>query len=382
MKFMSMKKIQMVDLISQYQDIKDEIRTEFDRVLDSAMFINGPVVKEFQNDLESYLGVTNVIPCANGTDALQIAMMAYDFPKGAEVLVPSFTYVATVEVIALLGFKPVFVEVNPDSFNIDIDDLNSKITKQSVAIVPVHLYGQCADMESLLEVAKKHDLVVLEDTAQAIGADYTFSDGTKVKAGTMGHIGATSFFPSKNLGCYGDGGAIMTNDDELASKMRMIVNHGQSKRYYHDSIGVNSRLDSLQAAVLKVKLKRLDDYNASRRLVADKYDEVFADTRAIIPPFRSPFSTHVFHQYTVKLADGIDRNAMNEYLADHGIPSMIYYPVPNHLQKAYRYYGYQEGDFPLTEDLCTRVISFPIHTEMDDEQQQTIIDGVLRFLKI
>lgn len=375
-----MKKIQMVDLISQYQDIKEEVRAEFDRVLDTAMFINGPLVKEFQADLETYLDVKHVIPCANGTDALQVIMMAYNFPKGAEVLVPSYTYVATVEVIALLGFKPVFVEAYPDSFNIDIEDLESKITANSVAIVPVHLYGQCADMERLMEVAERNNLVVLEDTAQAIGADYTYTDGRTVKAGTIGNAGATSFFPSKNLGCYGDGGAVFTNDDELASKIRMIVNHGQSKRYYHDSIGVNSRLDSLQAAVLKVKLKHLDRYNAARRAVADKYDKAFGATGVITPPYRSPFSTHVFHQYTVKLADGIDRDGLNAFLTEEGIPSMIYYPVPNHLQKAYQYYGYQKGDFEVTEDLCTRVISFPIHTEMEDEQQELIISKVIEFI--
>jgi len=370
----------MVDLISQYKGIEDEIRLEFDRVLDSAAFINGPVVHEFQSDLEAYLSVKHVIPCANGTDALQVIMMAYDFPKGAEVLVPSYTYVATVEVIALLGFKPVFVEVYPDSFNIDIEDLESKITKNSVAIVPVHLYGQCADMERLMQVAKAHDLKVFEDTAQAIGADYTFSNGKKVKAGTIGNAGATSFFPSKNLGCYGDGGAIFTDEDVLADNIRMIVNHGQSKRYYHDSIGVNSRLDSLQAAVLKVKLKYLDKYNAARKAVADNYDEAFSKSDMITVPHRSIFSNHVFHQYTIKLADSMDRDGLNEYLKGKGIPSMIYYPVPNHLQKAYRYYGYSEGDFPVTEDLCSRVISFPIHTEMETEQQQLIIDSVLEFI--
>lgn len=375
-----MKKIQMVDLISQYQEIKEEIRVEFDRVLESATFINGPLVKEFQADLEEYLSVKHVIPCANGTDALQVAMMAYNFPKGAEILVPSFTYVATVEVIALLGFKPVFVEVYPDSFNVNIEDLESKITKNSVAVVPVHLYGQCANMEPLMQVARDHDLVVIEDTAQAIGADYTYSNGSKVKAGTIGNVGSTSFFPSKNLGCYGDGGAIMTNDDELAVKMRMIVNHGQSKRYYHDSIGVNSRLDSLQAAVLKVKLKRLDQYNSARLSVADRYDTAFASTGLIIPPFRSSFSSHVFHQYTVKLDDRVNRDGLNAYLSEKNIPSMIYYPVPNHLQSAYRHYGYKEGDFPLTEDLCSRVISFPIHTEMEVSQQDLIINTIVDYI--
>lgn len=374
-----MKKIQMVDLISQYNGIKDEIREEFDRVLDAAAFINGPLVREFQSDLEEYLGVKHVIPCANGTDALQVIMMAYDFPKGSEVLVPSYTYVATVEVIALLGLKPVFVEVYPDSFNIDIEDLESKITKDSVAIVPVHLYGQCADMERLMEVANNHNLKVFEDTAQAIGADYTFSDGSTVKAGTIGNAGATSFFPSKNLGCYGDGGAIFTGDDMLANSIRQIVNHGQSKRYYHDIVGVNSRLDSLQAAVLKVKLRHLDTYNSARREVADRYDLAFSKTGLITPPHRSTFSSHVFHQYTVKLDDRIDRDGLNAFLSAKEIPSMIYYPVPNHLQKAYSYFGYSVGDFPITEDLCSRVISFPIHSEMEIEQQQLIIDSVLEF---
>ena len=373
------RKIQMVDLVSQYANIKEEVKSELDQVLDSAMFINGPAVHRFQADLEAYLDVKHVIPCANGTDALQIIMMAYDFPKGAEVLVPSYTYVATVEVIALLGFKPVFVEVCPKSFNIDLNDLESKITNQSVAIVPVHLYGQCAKMEQLLELANQHDLKVFEDTAQAIGADYTFSDGVVKKAGTIGHAGATSFFPSKNLGAYGDGGAIMTNDDDLAAQLRMIVNHGQSKRYYHDAIGVNSRLDSLQAAILKVKLKHLDTYNDSRYQVAKTYTEAFSKTNWITPPFESDFSTHVYHQYTVQLADGINREALVVHLSDAGIPSMIYYPVPNHLQKAYAYYGNQVGDLPITEDLCSRVISFPIHTEMDSEQQQFIIDRVLSF---
>ena len=369
----------MVDLISQYKNIKQEVLDEMSQVLDHAQFINGPVVKEFQNNLELFLNVDHVIPCANGTDALQIIMMAYDFPKGAEVLVPSYTYVATVEVVALLGLKPVFVEVCPKSFNIDLDDLKSKITKDTVAIVPVHLYGQCAKMEQLMEIAQGFDLKVFEDTAQAIGADYTFSNGQVKKAGTIGHAGATSFFPSKNLGGYGDGGAIMTNDGELAGKLRMIVNHGQSKRYYHDSIGVNSRLDSLQAAILKVKLKYLNDYNAARYHVAEEYTKAFVHKDWIIPPFESEFSTHVYHQYTVKLADGINRQALIDHLSDKGVPSMIYYPVPNHLQKAYGYFGYKEGDLPVTEDLCSRVISLPIHTEMDAAQRDYIIESVLSF---
>lgn len=367
----------MVDLVGQYAKIKEEVKSEIDEVLESATFINGPVVHEFQANLEGYLGVRHVIPCANGTDALQIIMMAHDFPKGAEVLVPSFTYVATVEVIALLGFKPIFVEVYTDTFNIDIEDLESKITDKSVAIVPVHLYGQCADMHRLMKVAKKNNLKVFEDTAQAIGAEYTLANGKVSKAGTIGDAGATSFFPSKNLGAYGDGGAIMTNDDELAGKLRMIVNHGQSKRYYHDSIGVNSRLDSIQAAVLKVKLKYLDGYNKARYQVASRYSEAFSKTDWITPPKESEFSTHVYHQYTIKLADGVDRDDLVNHLATHDIPAMIYYPVPNHLQKAYTYYGYKEGDMPNTEDLCSRVVSLPIHTEMTEDQQTFIIEKVL-----
>lgn len=374
-----MKPIQMADLIGQYQKIKDEVQLEIGKVLDTASFINGPVVKEFQSHLEDYLSVKHVIPCANGTDALQVIMMAYDFPKGAEVIVPSFTYVATVEVIALLGFKPVFVEVYPDTFNIDIEDLESKITESTVAIVPVHLYGQCADMERIMAIANKNNLKVFEDTAQAIGANYNFSNGNIVKAGIIGDAGATSFFPSKNLGAYGDGGAIMTNDDELAAKLRMIVNHGQSQRYYHDSIGVNSRLDSIQAAILKVKLKYLDDYNLVRYQVAQEYSKAFAEVSWITPPIESNFSTHVYHQYTLKLADGMDRDRLVSHLASAGIPSMVYYPVPNHLQKAYSYYGYKSGDMPNTEDLCSRVISLPIHTEMTEKQQGFIIESVLTF---
>ncbi|MFT7420425.1 MAG: UDP-2-acetamido-2-deoxy-ribo-hexuluronate aminotransferase [Arcticibacterium sp.] len=377
-----MKSIQMVDLVSQYDLIREEIKTEIDKVLDSASFINGPSVKEFQKGLEDYLNVKHVIPCANGTDALQVIMMAYDFPKGAEVIVPSFTYVATVEVIALLGLTPVFVEVYPDTFNIDIEDLKSKITDKTVAIAPVHLYGQCAYMEPIMQIAADNGLKVFEDTAQAIGADYTFSDGRKAKAGTIGHAGATSFFPSKNLGAYGDGGAIMTNDDDLARKLRMIVNHGQSERYYHDSIGVNSRLDSIQAAILKVKLQYLDQYNAARQAVAKRYNEAFASTDEIITPITADYTNHVYHQYTVKLKDASKREALNKFLADKQIPSMIYYPVPNHLQKAYSYYGYKQGDMANTEDLCSRVISFPIHTEMEVNQQNFIIDNVLAFFSI
>jgi UDP-2-acetamido-2-deoxy-ribo-hexuluronate aminotransferase len=376
-----MEPIRMVDLMGQYAKIKEEVKTEINKVLDNASFINGPAVSEFQLDLEKYLSVKHVIPCANGTDALQVIMMAYDFPKGSEVIVPSFTYVATVEVIALLGFKPVFVEVYPDTFNIDIEDLESKITEQTVAIVPVHLYGQCADMERLMAVANSHGLKVFEDTAQAIGADYHFMNGTVTKAGTIGDAGSTSFFPSKNLGAYGDGGAILTNSDELAAKLRMIVNHGQSERYYHDSIGVNSRLDSIQAAILKVKLHYLGDYNHARQEVAKRYNDAFLETDQIVTPFTATFSNHVYHQYTIKLKEATKRSELNKYLASYDIPSMIYYPVPNHLQRAYSYYGYKKGDMPNTEDLCSRVISFPIHTEMNEGQQSLIIEKVLAFFK-
>lgn len=374
-----MKPIQMADLIGQYQKIKDEIQLEIGKVLDTASFINGPIVKEFQAHLEDYLSVKHVIPCANGTDALQVIMMAYEFKPGSEVIVPSFTYVATVEVIALLGLKPVFVEVYPDTFNMNIEDIESKITDKTVAIVPVHLYGQCADMERLMNIAKDRNLKVFEDTAQAIGANYIFTNGNVAKAGTIGDAGSTSFFPSKNLGAYGDGGAIMTNDDELAVKLRMIVNHGQSERYYHDSISVNSRLDSIQAAILNVKLKYLNDYNIARQLIAKKYNDAFSTVAEIEAPLTADFTTHVYHQYTVKLKDAEKRDGLNKFLAEKNIPSMIYYPVPNHLQKAYSYYGYKEGDFPITEDLCSRVISFPIHTEMETEQQEFIIENVLAF---
>lgn len=353
--------------------IKDEVDAEMQKVIDQTAFINGPMVKEFATDLSEYLGAQHVIPCANGTDALQIAMMVYGWEKDSEVLVPSWTYVATVEVIALLGLKPVFVEVDPETFNIDLQDLEKKITKKTVAIVPVHLYGQCAEMESIMTIANAHDLVVMEDTAQALGADYTFSNGTKVKAGTIGHIGTTSFFPSKNLGCFGDGGALMCNDDDLARQLRMIANHGQSKKYHNTTIGVNSRLDTLQAAVLKVKLKHLDEYAAARNAAATFYDEKLATMDHVTAPKRAAHSNHVFHQYTMKLDTNIDRDALKSKLQERGIPSMVYYPIPNHLQEAYAYFGYSEGDLPVTEALSSCVLSLPIHTEMTEEIQQYII---------
>ncbi|QCK13453.1 DegT/DnrJ/EryC1/StrS family aminotransferase [Mangrovivirga cuniculi] len=376
-----MGKIQMVDLKSQYLRLKPEIDNAIEDVIMSSAFINGQPVKNFASNLEEYLECKHVIPCGNGTDALQIAMMALGFIPGDEVLVPSFTYVATVEVIALLGLKPVFVDVDPDTFNIDTEDLKKKITPNSAGIVPVHLYGQCANMESIIQIAGDNDLKVIEDTAQALGANYTFSNGKVQKAGTIGDIGTTSFFPSKNLGCFGDGGAIMTNDSDLADLLKMIANHGQKVKYHHDTIGVNSRLDSIQAAVLNVKLKELDDFAGRRRQVADKYDAAFKDNDLIKTPSRSEQSTHVFHQYTLILDKSIDRDKFKEDLAEKGVPSMIYYPLPVHLQKAYNNYGFKEGDFPVSEELSNRVISLPIHTEMREEDQSIIIDAVLNTIK-
>jgi dTDP-4-amino-4,6-dideoxygalactose transaminase len=374
-----MNAIHMVDLKSQYDRIQSEIDEAVLRVIRSTAFINGPEVKGFQEELEHYLGVKHVIPCANGTDALQIAMMALGLEPGDEVITASFTYIATAEVIALLRLKPVLVEVNPKTFNIDPEAIEKAITPKTKAIVPVHLFGQCADMEPILAIAKKHNLFVVEDTAQAIGAKYTFSDGTVKRAGTMGHIGATSFFPSKNLGCYGDGGALFTNDDELAKSMRMIANHGQTVRYYHDSIGVNSRLDSLQAAILRIKLRHLDAYSAARNALANAYDEAFAGSSKLATPYRDPKSTHVFHQYTL-ISEGIDRFGMQEFLASKNVPSMVYYPVPVHLQKAYTDPRYQPGDFPITEFLCQRVISLPMHTEMQADQLAHVVACVKEFL--
>lgn len=361
----------MVDLKSQYDKIQNEIDTSVLEVIRSTQYINGPGVKAFQQDLEAYLGVKHVIPCANGTDALQVAMMALDLKPGDEVITTSFTFVATVEVIALLGLTPVLVDVMPDTFNIDPDAVRRAITPKTRAIVPVHLFGQCADMEPLMEIAQEHGLFIIEDNAQAIGATYTFKDGSMKKAGTIGDIGCTSFFPAKNLGCYGDGGALFTNDNSLADKMRIIVNHGMQVRYYHDSVGVNSRLDSIQAAILRVKLRYLDDYIQARQRAAATYDESFKDQAGLSIPVRSTFSTHVFHQYTLK-TDGVDRFRLQSYLMEKEIPAMVYYPVAMHMQKAYTDPRYKEGDFPVTEDLCRRVISLPMHTELDEEQLEYI----------
>ncbi|MCU0435877.1 MAG: DegT/DnrJ/EryC1/StrS family aminotransferase [Bacteroidia bacterium] len=371
--------MQMVDLLGQYEHIQAEIDAAVLGVIRSSAYINGPEVKEFKAELEAYLGVKHVIPCANGTDALQIAMMALGLKPGDEVITASFTYVATAEVIALLGLTPVLVDVYPGTMDIDVEAIERAITPKTKAIVPVHLFGQCADMERIMKLAEKHNLFVIEDTAQAIGSDYTFSDGRKAKAGTIGTIGCTSFFPSKNLGCYGDGGAMYTNSDELADKMRMIANHGQSVQYYHDSIGVNSRLDSIQAAILRIKLRHLDNYAAARNRAATWYDNALGNHPKLVIPARVKHSDHVFHQYTLQLK-GVDRQAFRDFMAERGIPTMIYYPVPLHLQKAYRDERYREGDFPVTEQLCASVVSLPIHTELDEATLKLITDSVLEFV--
>ncbi len=374
-----MKKIQMVDLQGQYAKIKPQVNKAFGSVLDTAYYIGGPEVKGFGSDLEKYLGVKHVIPCANGTDALQIAMMGLGLEQGDEVITADFTFAATVEVIALLKLTPVLVDVEPDTFNIDIEALKKAITPKTKAIVPVHLFGQCANMEAVMEVAKEHNLFVIEDNAQAIGADYTFSDGTKKKSGTIGNVGTTSFFPSKNLGCYGDGGAIFTNDDDLAHTIRGIVNHGMYKRYYHDVVGVNSRLDSLQAAVLQIKLPLLDSYCASRREAAMYYTEAFATNSNIITPAISTFTTHVFHQYTLRITNG-KRDELHQHLLDNNIPNAIYYPVPLHAQKAYKDERYNEDDFAITNQLIDEVISLPMHTELDEEQLAFITKTINDFI--
>jgi len=371
--------IQMVDLKGQYANIKLEVDQAIQEVLDTTAFINGPQVKKFADDLAEFLGAEHVIPCANGTDALQIALMSLNLRLGDEVIVPCFTYVATAEVIALLKLKPVMVETDPDTFNITAEIFEKAITSKTRAIVPVHLFGQSADMEPIMEVARRHSIFVVEDTAQAIGADYTFSDGTVMKAGTIGHIGCTSFFPSKNLGCYGDGGALYTNDPELASTIRKIANHGQAKKYHHELVGVNSRLDTIQAAVLGIKLKHLDQYAEARRIVAAAYDKGFADLSWLQTPVRQANSTHVFHQYTLKLANEVNRESLKAFLAGKGIPSMVYYPVALHLQQAFRTDEFDKGDFPVSEDLCERVLSLPIHTEMTEEELNYIVSTVRSF---
>src|SRR3954465_1244714 len=374
-----MRPIQMVDLKTQYQKIKSEIDKAVIDVLESSAFINGKPVQEFANTLASYLGVKHVIPCANGTDALQISMMALNLQPGDEVITPSFTYIATTEVVALLNLTPVFVEVDAKTFCMDVDALRKAITPKTKAIVPVHLYGQAANMEAIMQIAKEHNLYVIEDNAQAIGCNYTFSDGTVKKTGTMGKVGCTSFFPSKNLGCYGDGGAMCTDDDVLAQKLRMIANHGQQKRYYHEIVGCNSRLDTIQAAVLNIKLRDLDNYIAARNKAATFYDNAFATHPKITTPYIAPYTNHVFHQYTLIL-NGVNRNGLNEYLASKSIPSMIYYPVPGHRQEMFEGIGRASYNLPVTDMLTERVISLPIHTELDEEQLNYITSSVLEYI--
>lgn len=371
--------IQMVDLKRQYLKIKEEVDKSVVDVMDNSSFINGMAVTNFTSKLTAYLGIEHVIPCANGTDALQIAMMALDLQPGDEVITPSFTYIATTEVMALLRLKPVFVDVDPDTFNINTDAIRRAITKKTKAIVPVHLYGQSANMEEIMQIANEFGLYVIEDNAQAIGASITFSDGSVHKTGTIGHFGCTSFFPSKNLGAFGDGGAIFTNDMALAEKAKMIANHGQSKRYYHDLVGCNSRLDSMQAAVLNVKIDHLDEYNEARRLAAAYYTKAFAENDRIETPTIVKGNTHVFHQYTLKL-DGVDRNELASYLGEQKIPAMIYYPVPAHKQKMFSFLNLPEVNLPVTDWLTERVVSLPMHTELDEEQLEFITTHVLNFI--
>ena len=377
---MAMRKIQMVDLQSQYAFIREQVEAGMQEVLSSAQFINGPAVKSFQSNLEAYLGVKHVIPCANGTDALQVAMMGLGLQPGDEVITADFTFAATVEVIALLGLTPVLVDVDPVSFNISPQAIEKAITPKTKAIVPVHLFGQVADMDAIMAIAKKHNLYVIEDNAQGIGAIHTDTEGNKIKTGGIGHVGSTSFFPSKNLGCYGDGGAIFTNDDELAHSLRGIVNHGMYERYHHDVVGVNSRLDSLQAVVLDEKLKLLDYYNERRKWAAIRYTQLFAGHDKIITPkVVRDCQSHVFHQYTLRVIDA-NRDELVKHLQQKGIPCGVYYPIPLHAQKAYRSDRYKEDDFTVTNQLVKEVISLPMHSELDDEQIQSIVQAVLAFL--
>lgn len=373
-------KLHMVDLGTQYQKIKQEIDTSIQEVLDSSIFIGGPVVNAFKNHLETYLNVKHLIPCANGTDALQIALMALDLQPGDEVILPAFTYVATAEVIALLRLVPIMVDVNPDDFNVNLDEIRKNIGPKTKAIVPVHLFGQSSQMEEIMSIAKEYNLFVVEDNAQAIGSDYYFADGRVQKAGTIGDIGCTSFFPSKNLGCYGDGGALFTNDDRLADQIRMIANHGQgSVRYYHDVVGVNSRLDAIQAAILNVKLKHLDSYAKARKSVADFYDSAFKEMSMIVTPYRNQHSNHVFHQYTMRITNG-RRDALKAYLDSVGIPNAIYYPVPLYEQKAYNSFKGSVQQLAVTELLCKEVLSLPMHTELTHEMMDFIVNHVKGFL--
>ena len=375
-----MNPLQMVDLKSQYQRIKPQIDNAIQGVIDSCQFVKGAEVKTFEQELAQYLGVRHAIACGNGTDALQVALMALGLKPGDEVLTTDFTFIATVEVIALLGLKPVLVDVDRATFNIDVEKVEKAITPRTKAIVPVHLFGQCANMEPLLKLAEKHNLYVVEDTAQGLGAEYSFSDGTVRKAGTIGTIGCTSFFPSKNLGCYGDGGALFTNDDQLAEQIRCLTNHGMKVRYHHDMIGVNSRLDTIQAAILRVKLPHLDEYNRARLAAAKKYNAALLDIDGLETPVTAAFTTHIFHQYTLKVKNG-QRDALKKHLDEQGIPNMVYYPIPLHRQKAFEPYVTENDSFPVSETICGEVLSLPMHTELDDEQIERITLAVRSFFE-
>ncbi len=374
-----MRQIQMVDLKSQYLKIKDEIHLLFDEILASSSFINGPHVNQFANSLSEYLKVKHVIPCGNGTDALQLALMASDLKPGNEVITTPFTFVSTVEVIALLGLKPVFVDICPDSFNIDANKIEEKISLKTKAIIPVHLFGRPAEMEAVMELAEKYELIVIEDAAQSLGADYTFSNGEQLKTGTIGHMGTTSFFPSKNLGCYGDGGAVMTNDEDLAEKVKSIANHGAERKYIYNRVGINSRLDSLQAAVLLAKLPHLDEYNQSRQRAAKIYEDLLKEVSGIKCPSTSKKGVHIFHQYTLLIEN--KRDAVKESLSKKGVPTAIYYPLPLHLQNAYAHYGYQKGEFPVAEAFSDKVLSLPMHTELSVEDQKYIAESLISSLQ-
>lgn len=373
-----MREIQMVDLKAQYEKIGPEIDAAIKSVINSSAFIKGPEVKLFEEELRDYMGVKYVISCGNGTDALQIAFMALGLKPGDEVITTDFTFVATIEVVGLLGLKPVIVEPDIASYNISVDAIRKAVTPRTRAIIPVHLFGQCADMEQIMSIALENNLLVIEDGAQATGADFYFSDGKRKKAGTMGIAGTTSFFPSKNLGCYGDGGALFTDDESLAVKLRSIANHGMKIRYHYNDIGINSRLDTMQAAILRVKLKYLDQYNKSRREAANRYDEALSGCDSIILPRRMPYSSHIFHQYTIRIKNG-KRDELKKYLEEKKIPSMIYYPAPLHMQEAYRYLGYRDDDFPVTSALCPEVLSLPMHPELDNEQIDFITQTILKF---